>query len=539
MVTDWSLRQRRLRFVPRNLIDPFIGHRSSERRIPRKRRKRKRRIPGELTPTTEESTFQRSIGLLKPAPQPTLGGRESLKLLQSQDREMGRTSRRHRTCRHRKNENRLRRSRCLRRRSRMPTARRAHREVQNASYEETQPRALAISTARSSIRSDGTSANPSTGRCARNITRSASHSCSPARRDHLRTRWTLPSDFFRAELRRESSVRCALRRRLRQHGQRMAVFWMWQQRDGISVFGTMVLFSRIAVDVSQWNACAGARHDDNRRSPGRRNGGPTRPGHGTVILDGNDAILKDVTAGGRFTIGTWLDDCQDRSLILRGWFAGDETHRFSTDQTVTTVIARPFFNVSDDQAAEHDTQLVAFPARSDGSISVRGDSSVYGADVSVRQEWWNSLGLNIDLLYGYQFMRMDESLGISSFSTSLDDDFAPVGSTLASTISSTQRTNFTADNSASRRCTERVVGRYDRWQKSASGRCDVKRPWRARPSPRSTGTPPPMTKGYWSVIPTAAESRITHSAGCPSWTSRSAGIVIRDSIRRSDIMSSP
>tara|TARA_R110002049_G_scaffold72490_6_gene187424 strand:+ start:123003 stop:124985 length:1983 start_codon:yes stop_codon:yes gene_type:complete len=152
---------------------------------------------------------------------------------------------------------------------------------------------------------------------------------------------------------------------------------------------------------------------------------------GTVILEGNDSILRDVTAGGRITIGTWLDNCQDRSMVLRAWFAGKETHGFSTDQTINEVIARPFFNETDGQTAEQDTQLVAFPDRNDGSISVRGESNVAGADFSVRQEWWNNCGLNIDLLYGYQYMYLDESLGISTFSTSLDDDFAPVGSTLA------------------------------------------------------------------------------------------------------------
>lgn len=152
---------------------------------------------------------------------------------------------------------------------------------------------------------------------------------------------------------------------------------------------------------------------------------------GTQVLVGGQPIFKDATAGGRLTLGTWLDNQQNRSLIFRGWFAGEKTFGFVRDQDSLTVITRPFEDVSDNQAAAQDTLLVAFPDRATGSISVRGDSNVYGGDVSVRQFWYGIEGLSIDFLYGYQFMRLDENLAISSTSVSLDDDFAPLGSTIA------------------------------------------------------------------------------------------------------------
>lgn len=152
---------------------------------------------------------------------------------------------------------------------------------------------------------------------------------------------------------------------------------------------------------------------------------------GTSVVVGGEPIFKDVTAGGRLTLGTWLDNNQNRSLIFRGWFAGEKTFGFVRDQDSLSVIARPFEDVSDNQAAAQDTFLVAFPNRATGSISIRGDSNVYGADVSVRQFWYGTEGLSIDFLYGYQFMRLDENLSIRSSSISLDDDFAPVGSTIA------------------------------------------------------------------------------------------------------------
>lgn len=151
----------------------------------------------------------------------------------------------------------------------------------------------------------------------------------------------------------------------------------------------------------------------------------------TTVLAGGRTVLKDITAGGRLTIGAWLDDCKDRSLVARGWFAGEKSYGFSGSQDTNNVLARPFFNVTDGETPADDTQLIVFPDRVGGTISVSADSNVYGADLSIRQLAYKNLGGTIDLLYGYQYMGMDETLTIASRSTSLDDNFAPVGSVLA------------------------------------------------------------------------------------------------------------
>ena len=94
------------------------------------------------------------------------------------------------------------------------------------------------------------------------------------------------------------------------------------------------------------------------------------------------------------------------------------------------VITRPFLNVTGG-ASEQDTQVIAFPDRATGDISVHADSNVFGADISMRQLWYKRFGGTIDLLYGYQYMGMDQSLSIASTSTSLSDEFAPVGAVLS------------------------------------------------------------------------------------------------------------
>jgi hypothetical protein len=152
---------------------------------------------------------------------------------------------------------------------------------------------------------------------------------------------------------------------------------------------------------------------------------------GTEILFGGERVLDDLRAGGRLTLGTWIDPSCCRSLVLRGWFAGEATSNYGSNQSINEVITRPFLNVTDDPDGVQDTQIIAFPDRASGSISVRSSSDVFGADVSARQKWFSRFGGTVDLLYGYQFMRVDEDLNISSTSLSEDDAFAPLGSVLA------------------------------------------------------------------------------------------------------------
>jgi|GEM_PF-1172997 len=141
---------------------------------------------------------------------------------------------------------------------------------------------------------------------------------------------------------------------------------------------------------------------------------PIGPPGDTRVLFGGQRVLDDVTAGGRVTIGTWLDDYQCRSLVFRGWGTGDESYSYSTDSTRTPVIARPFRNVSA-ATPVNDSLVISAPGLNrTGSLSISGSSEVYGGDIAIRQQWKSGLGGVVEVLYGYQHMRMNEDLTISS-----------------------------------------------------------------------------------------------------------------------------
>jgi hypothetical protein len=146
----------------------------------------------------------------------------------------------------------------------------------------------------------------------------------------------------------------------------------------------------------------------------------------TRILAGDEKVFDDGTVGGRLTLGTWLDESHCRSLVFRGWIAAEDTYGFNADQD-DGVLTRPFFNVSS-LPNDDDTLVVAFPGEATGAIHVRGSSNVFGGDLSVRQLWYGRFGGTLDVLYGYQYMRLDEDLRIRSTSLSGGGNLAPAGS---------------------------------------------------------------------------------------------------------------
>lgn len=162
---------------------------------------------------------------------------------------------------------------------------------------------------------------------------------------------------------------------------------------------------------------------------------------GTEFLVGsNENTFDTMTAGGRLTLGTWLDSQRCRSFVGRAWFGGQNTFDYRTTNAQTPVIVRPFLNVTDNQTAAQDNNLIAFPGRSNGEITIGADSTVYGGDLSIRQFWRGGLGATVDVLYGYQYMGFEETLGISTSSVAIAVPNTPVGTVQA--VSD----NFSANN---------------------------------------------------------------------------------------------
>ncbi|MDA9778291.1 BBP7 family outer membrane beta-barrel protein [Rubripirellula sp.] len=149
------------------------------------------------------------------------------------------------------------------------------------------------------------------------------------------------------------------------------------------------------------------------------------------VLVGGDRIMTRMTSGVRFTTGRWMNRQQTVGFVGRGWYGGRKQYHYAQDQSQTPILLRPFLDYTDQFTPTSENQVIAEPGRANGSVLITGDSEAFGADLSFRHFLGADYGATLDLLYGYQFVRFNEHLAIQTNSLSLDDDFAPVGSSFA------------------------------------------------------------------------------------------------------------
>ncbi len=168
----------------------------------------------------------------------------------------------------------------------------------------------------------------------------------------------------------------------------------------------------------------------------------------TSILYGGDPLFSEQRSGARFRIGRWWDDCNWVGFETDFFFLGTETDDFSCTDVGSTIYARPFFNVNN---GENDAELVQYPNILHGSIGVDAETSLWSISPRLRVnlscekfagcnpcDTCNMGGYRFDLLVGYRFMQLEESLGIH-------ESLATVGSTAAPTYFDL-RDNFDSSN---------------------------------------------------------------------------------------------
>jgi hypothetical protein len=141
------------------------------------------------------------------------------------------------------------------------------------------------------------------------------------------------------------------------------------------------------------------------------------PAANTTVLFGNRSIGGDRQAGGRLTLGLWLDDCHQRSLRFRAYANEGEDESFSLASNGDPIIGRPYFDTNplvNNEAAF----LMAYPGLFTGSVTMSSQTDVLGGDIYLRNLWRSGSQYQIDWLAGYQFNRIDDGLALFSSSDS-------------------------------------------------------------------------------------------------------------------------
>jgi hypothetical protein len=144
----------------------------------------------------------------------------------------------------------------------------------------------------------------------------------------------------------------------------------------------------------------------------------------TTVLFGRDHIGGEAQMGGRLTLGGWID--QGATFGIAGRLTvmeGDRT-RYDSASNGTEVISRPFFNVG---LAAEDALLVSAPGFSSGNMSVEAENDFHTGEILGRMLLSGDCMNRIDVLGGYQFARLDDSLRIESDTTITDPGSALVG----------------------------------------------------------------------------------------------------------------
>jgi Putative beta barrel porin-7 (BBP7) len=157
----------------------------------------------------------------------------------------------------------------------------------------------------------------------------------------------------------------------------------------------------------------------------------------TAILFGDERVDMERRNGGRINVGYWLIDGE--FLGVEGqYFAlqtGDTTFNavsdFSGGDPNAQILARPFFNVDPNLITpRQDSLIVAFPAgfvigngagtgTLDGGINIRTTSNLQSAGGLMRKLVWIDFTMQrrVDLLLGYRFFRIDDSVIVNDQST--------------------------------------------------------------------------------------------------------------------------
>jgi hypothetical protein len=155
----------------------------------------------------------------------------------------------------------------------------------------------------------------------------------------------------------------------------------------------------------------------------------------TEILFGNDRVDDGQRNGGRINVGYWLVDGEFLGVegqyftLEEGSTDFDRLSMFSTGDPNAIILARPFIN-NDPILPEptEDAAIIAFPnpfnlgpgtGTLDGSVDIRTTSYLQSAGALLRKLVWIDFTMQrrLDLLLGYRFLRVEDSVTINDQST--------------------------------------------------------------------------------------------------------------------------
>lgn len=135
-----------------------------------------------------------------------------------------------------------------------------------------------------------------------------------------------------------------------------------------------------------------------------------------TILFGDQQINDKARSGGRFTIGYWFDDCETLGIENTFFFIGGSNDGYTASSSGSPILARPFFNTD---TQDNDSILLAYPQVVAGGITITSSRTIFSNEVNLRRGLYEDCCRRVDILAGYRYMRLGETLDIGTNSTDL------------------------------------------------------------------------------------------------------------------------
>lgn len=161
-----------------------------------------------------------------------------------------------------------------------------------------------------------------------------------------------------------------------------------------------------------------------------RGTGPGNPGilgqPGTTILFGNGPLANTLRVGVRPRVGFWIDECQTLGVEGSFYYLGQVVDNYEFCFPPGDVIGRPFFNTNPAVNAQ-DAELVNVPGVLAGCVDIAATSEFYGADANLRRNLICQCDSRIDLVGGFRYSHLSDSLAITETLTNLDPGRGVVG----------------------------------------------------------------------------------------------------------------
>jgi hypothetical protein len=154
----------------------------------------------------------------------------------------------------------------------------------------------------------------------------------------------------------------------------------------------------------------------------------------TRVLFGNTGMNDDSYSGGRISFGYWFDPYETVGIETSFFGLDKQTTRYVGTSAGTPVLARPFYDIRTPGEA---AWSVALENTTDGLVAsgfvgVEATTELLGTEVLLRRALTRGRWSRLDLLLGYRFARLDDSLRIGQFSTALaNNPLVAPGTTLA------------------------------------------------------------------------------------------------------------